>query len=97
MEFALCSVSAGSLESVAQLGACMKTGVFLIACVFVCAAGVLAYTNVKKLMLPLKRYSFGYKTTQIACQLSQEDLCFALYVGRRPTSFQRDLYTEISS
>jgi hypothetical protein len=57
---------------------------------------------VKQSVLPLKRYLIGYKTAQfldrfVAGQLSPEDLHVVLGVGRRPTSVQKDLYTEIFS
>jgi hypothetical protein len=51
-------------------------------------------------VLPVKRYSSGYKTAQklsrfVASQLSPEELHFALGVGRGPTGFQRGLSSQI--
>jgi hypothetical protein len=52
--------------------------------------------NINQSVLPVKRYSTGYKMAQkvsrfVAGQLSPGKLHFALSVGRRPTGVQRDL------
>lgn len=53
-------------------------------------------------MLPVKRYSTGYKTAQflsrfVAGPLSPEELCFALSVSRGPTGIRGDLDAQIFS